>query len=76
MHIPDILEIVIGQTTSQDLLLDLGPPVRRYWKEDDRMERMWGSGQTGTQAGSCELCASLRIETDKRRFLELLPARS
>lgn len=34
--------MVIGETTGQDLLLDLGPPLRRYVKEDDRMERIWG----------------------------------
>lgn len=26
----------IGETTSQDLLADLGAPARRYWKEDGR----------------------------------------
>ncbi|KAK8864448.1 hypothetical protein IAR55_001697 [Kwoniella newhampshirensis] len=46
----DNLEIVIGETTSQDLLLDLGPPLRKFWKEDDRLERMWGGN---SQPGGC-----------------------
>nr|XP_019046369.1 hypothetical protein I302_05113 [Kwoniella bestiolae CBS 10118]OCF25299.1 hypothetical protein I302_05113 [Kwoniella bestiolae CBS 10118] len=37
-----ILPITIGETTSQDLLLDLGAPLRKFWKEDDRLEKMWG----------------------------------
>ena len=40
--------MIIGETTSQDLLLDLGPPLRKYVKEDDRMERIWGATQEGT----------------------------
>ncbi|OXG40592.1 hypothetical protein C360_00364 [Cryptococcus neoformans Bt15] len=36
------LEIILGQTTAQDLLLDLGHPLRKFWKEDDRLEKMWG----------------------------------
>ncbi|ORY83569.1 hypothetical protein BCR35DRAFT_303447 [Leucosporidium creatinivorum] len=27
----------IGRTTSEDLMCDLGSPVRTFWKEDDRM---------------------------------------
>lgn len=27
----------LGITTSEDLLCELGPPVRTFWKEDDRM---------------------------------------
>lgn len=36
------VEVVLNETSAQDLLLDLGPPLRKYWKEDDRMDRMWG----------------------------------
>ncbi|WVQ80750.1 hypothetical protein IAT38_002855 [Cryptococcus sp. DSM 104549] len=46
----DPLDIIIGETTSQDLLLDLGPPLRKFWKEDDRLERMWGGT---THPGGC-----------------------
>ncbi|WWD17252.1 hypothetical protein CI109_101690 [Kwoniella shandongensis] len=46
----DKLDIVIGETTSQDLLLDLGAPLRKFWKEDDRLERMWGGV---SQPGGC-----------------------
>nr|ODN97572.1 hypothetical protein L204_02990 [Cryptococcus depauperatus CBS 7855] len=46
---PEPLEIIIGSTTAQDLLLDLGSPLRKFWKEDDRLERMWGrEGEPGT----------------------------
>ncbi|WVR07086.1 hypothetical protein IAU60_004125 [Kwoniella sp. DSM 27419] len=38
----DPLPVLLGETTAQDLLLDLGPPLRKYWKEDERLERMWG----------------------------------
>ncbi|KAK4684206.1 hypothetical protein P7C73_g5990, partial [Tremellales sp. Uapishka_1] len=42
IQLPDPLDIVIHQTTAQDLLLDLGPPLRKFWKEDDRLQKMWG----------------------------------
>lgn len=42
---PHPINLTIGETTAQDLLLDLGSPLRKYVKEDDRMERIWG-GQT------------------------------
>jgi len=31
------ISLVIGDTTSEDLLCDFGAPVRSFWKEDDRM---------------------------------------
>ncbi|KZS98044.1 hypothetical protein SISNIDRAFT_436865 [Sistotremastrum niveocremeum HHB9708] len=31
------LKILLGKTTAQDLTLDLGPPLRTHYKEDDRM---------------------------------------
>ncbi|WVQ72462.1 hypothetical protein IAR50_002014 [Cryptococcus sp. DSM 104548] len=46
----DPLEIWIGQTTAQDLLLDLGSPLRKFWKEDDRLEKMWGGE---SEPGGC-----------------------
>ncbi|OCF40325.1 hypothetical protein I317_05892 [Kwoniella heveanensis CBS 569] len=45
-----VIEIVIGQTTSQDLSLDLGPQLRKFWKEDDRLEKMWGGH---SEPGGC-----------------------
>lgn len=36
------VDIVLGETTAQDLLLDVGTPLRKYWKEDDRLDRVWG----------------------------------
>lgn len=36
------VQVTLNDTSAQDLLLDLGPPLRKYWKEDDRMDRMWG----------------------------------
>ena len=50
---PDPLPIALGETTSQDLLLDLGPPLRKFYKEDNRLQRMWG--MTSNDQGSCEL---------------------
>lgn len=35
------VELVLGEKTGQDLRLDLGAPTHMYWKEDDRMERIW-----------------------------------
>lgn len=32
------MNIQLRQTTAQDLLLDLGPPLRVHHKEDDRMK--------------------------------------
>lgn len=34
---PQPIWIRIGQTTSQDLICDLGSPLRTFYKEDDRM---------------------------------------
>ncbi|KAF8304781.1 UPF0183-domain-containing protein [Clavulina sp. PMI_390] len=34
---PPSIWITIGQTTSQDLICDLGSPLRTFYKEDDRM---------------------------------------
>ncbi|KAI5475626.1 hypothetical protein MNV49_001087 [Pseudohyphozyma bogoriensis] len=34
---PPSISLVLGQTTSEDLLCELGSPIRSFWKEDDRM---------------------------------------
>ena len=44
------VEITLGLTTAQDVLLDLGPPLRKFWKEDERLDRVWGQGGG---AGGC-----------------------
>ena len=31
------MHVRLGVTTAQDLLSDLGPPLRTFYKEDDRM---------------------------------------
>jgi hypothetical protein len=66
---PEPYEIIIGQTTGQDLLLDLGPPLRKFWKEDDRMERIWGRADTKLEDGECE-CESRSVGP---RAFESLP---
>lgn len=38
--------MVLHETTGQDLLLDLGTPLRKFWKEDDRLERVWRNGHS------------------------------
>ncbi|WWC89272.1 uncharacterized protein L201_004193 [Kwoniella dendrophila CBS 6074] len=48
----NVLPIIIGETTSQDLMLDLGSPLRKFWKEDDRLEKMWGGSKASTD-GAC-----------------------
>ncbi|CAD6564705.1 MAG: hypothetical protein TREMPRED_000250 [Tremellales sp. Tagirdzhanova-0007] len=54
IYLPDAFEVIIGETTAQDLLLDLGPPLRKFWKEDDRVERMWGGAEsTDDEKGAC-----------------------
>ncbi|WWC70041.1 uncharacterized protein I206_103985 [Kwoniella pini CBS 10737] len=47
-----LLRITIGQTTAQDLILDIGSPLRKFWKEDDRLSKMWGNTNTNQQS-SC-----------------------
>jgi len=37
--------IVLHHTLAQDILLDLGTPSRRYTKQDNRFEGMYGQGQ-------------------------------
>ncbi|KAI0053002.1 UPF0183-domain-containing protein [Auriscalpium vulgare] len=34
---PIVVRVRLGLTTAQDLLTDLGPPLRTFYKEDDRM---------------------------------------
>ena len=78
MELPsgDVLDLSFASTTSQDLLLDLGPPIRKYWKEDDRMARTWGL-QDGARAehdevdGDCEyiLLIGLHAEVDSQVWL-------
>jgi hypothetical protein len=55
IHNPDPIDILIGETTAQDILLDLGSPLRRFVKEDDRMERIWGGQASGGNKGSMVL---------------------
>lgn len=31
------VEVVIGETTAQDLIADIGSPLRTHYKEDERM---------------------------------------
>lgn len=66
------LEIVIGETTSQDLLLDLGPPLRKFWKADERMKRMWDK----TDSKDSKDCTPPQLKSTDDRLLELLSARS
>jgi hypothetical protein len=59
---PHAIDIIIGETTAQDLLLDLGSPLRKFVKEDDRMERIWGGQASGGGKGSMSpfLCMCTR----------------
>lgn len=33
----ELLDVQLGITTAQDLLADLGPPLKTHYREDDRM---------------------------------------
>ncbi len=35
------LDMMLDETTTQDLLCELGPPLRKYWKEDSRITNVW-----------------------------------
>lgn len=41
------IPITLHETTAQDLLLDLGPPLRKWWKEDRRVKDVWAGGGNG-----------------------------
>ncbi|KAJ9116847.1 hypothetical protein QFC22_004504 [Naganishia vaughanmartiniae] len=58
-------EVEIGKTTGQDLLCDLGPPGRRYWKEDDRFASRYPTNGTGTSAGRPDAQGGEERETSK-----------
>lgn len=73
IHNPHPIEIVIGETTTQDILLDLGSPLRKFVKEDDRMERIWGGQASGGNKGSMSSSPISREEADRSSILELLP---
>jgi hypothetical protein len=77
IHNPHPVDILIGETTAQDVLLDLGSPLRKFVKEDDRMERIWGgdSGSSEENKGSTSLSASVSGQWLMNSLLELLPAR-
>lgn len=45
------VDILIGETTAQDLALDLGPPLRVHYKDDDRMNI---HSAPGTSASNCD----------------------
>jgi hypothetical protein len=53
------VSITLGETSAQDVLLDLGPPLRKYWREDDRLDRVWGPvrrvppGHDATSPSAC-----------------------
>lgn len=64
LYLPDPVEILIGQTTSQDLHLDLGPPIRRFYKEDSRMSKMWGD-QAGLEQPDTDACTFCLIKPKK-----------
>ncbi|KAI9001067.1 UPF0183-domain-containing protein [Trametes punicea] len=40
------VQVLLGATTAQDLVVDLGPPLRVHYKEDDRMTIHARSSQT------------------------------
>ena len=53
----DDIRIDLDKTTSQDLLLDLGPPLRKFYKEDSRISRVWAkeSRSSSGQSSGCQL---------------------
>ncbi|EAU84869.1 hypothetical protein CC1G_00388 [Coprinopsis cinerea okayama7 len=46
------LHIRIGQTTAQDLSLDLGPPLRIHYKDDERMTIHRATSPEGVEEGA------------------------
>ena len=48
------LHIKIGQTTAQDLNLDLGPPLRVHYKEDERMTIHAATGGVRDDEAGCK----------------------
>lgn len=76
------IHVRLGVTTAQDLICDLGPPLRTFYKEDDRMTIH--SGQRNEDKGPEPSCAYEMIPslffrpiplTLPLRFLQLLPIR-
>lgn len=50
-HAPHIVDLVLGLTTPQDALCDLGQPQRIFYKEDDRMRIHGSAAGHGARAG-------------------------
>lgn len=48
------LEIIIGRSTSEDVICDFGAPLRTFWKEDDRMKIHTHLRSVGRPAGQHE----------------------
>ncbi|KAJ9101901.1 hypothetical protein QFC21_003241 [Naganishia friedmannii] len=44
--------VELWKTTGQDLLCDLGPPGRKYWKDDEGFAGRFGTTGQGTGAGA------------------------
>ncbi|TBU32827.1 hypothetical protein BD311DRAFT_686113 [Dichomitus squalens] len=47
------IPVLLGLSTAQDLMCDLGPPIRTHYKEDDRMT-IHRSGPESDADGDCE----------------------
>lgn len=48
------VEIRIGETTAQDLIADIGSPLRTHYKEDDRMSIHKPDGEGDDDQEGCE----------------------
>ena len=70
------LQIRLGETTAQDLNLDLGPPSKVHYKEDERMAIHSSSPQSDEDRRytDCESLGSREFTLlHLHRFLQLLP---
>jgi hypothetical protein len=67
---PQPIEITIGETTAQDILLDLGAPLRKFVKQDGRMERIWGAetAPPSEHTGSMSYLTSILKKADHAVF--------
>lgn len=55
----DSITVSLGSSTAQDLTVDLGPPFRVHYKEDDRMTIHSRSNQAEVDTdGDCAVPAS------------------
>jgi len=64
-HASHVVDLILGLTTPQDAMLDLGQPQRIFYKEDDRMRIHGGQSNGNAERGSRDRTSDNSSPTDE-----------